>query len=443
MSSSAALPAERGGISLPEIPPPADQKNPPARDHAIEGLRGFAALVVFYHHLMQQQVGGWSPAPAWTWFVSGPAAVLVFFVLSGYVIGVAYRTRPDANAVKRYSLRRAIRLIPINCAGVLLACAVADALNLPTVVGNLLFLENFADYAGHWVMVLPQNYNLWSLNYEVLFYALFVLLWWPRLPLRWAVVACLTIGALGWFGLGLPVFAACYAFGFLFWLAGLALAWRSTETPAARSNWLSCLLLAVVTWKLQPTAEVMLAFDPSPPRFAGPVVKLYHLDFLPVCVWLVADVARRSFPGLGLVRWLAVAIPLAGFAWRFMRGYSLAEAEIQALGGAYVVALLLWRWRLPTEWWARLAPLGAISYALYATARPIEIAVFRAGQALPANSLGFGVCAAVTIIVAFVVAWYLERRLQPAISAGCNRMFFGKPPVVTPAAAAACKPRLA
>ena len=406
---------------------PADKPDPkirPGRDHAIEGLRGFAALAVFYNHLMQQQVGGWSPAPAWTWFVSGPAAVLIFFVLSGYVIGAAYRGRADVGAVKRYSLRRAIRLIPINCAGVLLACAVADSLDLPTVVGNLLFLESFADYAGHWVMVLPQNYNLWSLNYEVLFYGLFLLLWWPRIPLRWAVAACLMIGALGWFGLGLPVFAACYAFGFLFWLAGLALAWRSSEAPGTRSNWLSALLLAVITWKLQPVAEVMLAFDPSPPRFAGPVVKLYHLDFLPVCVWLVADVARRSFRGLGIVRGLAVAVPLAGFVWRFVRGSSLAEPEFQALAVAYVVALLLWRWRLPVAWWARLAPLGAISYALYATARPIEIAVFRAGQALPASSLGFGVCAAVTIALAFTVAWYLERRLQPAISAACNPAIF-------------------
>jgi peptidoglycan/LPS O-acetylase OafA/YrhL len=416
-----------------------DLKGPPQRDYAVEGLRGFAALTVFYHHLMLEPVGGWAPSRVWTWFVSGPAAVLVFFVLSGYVIGLSYRGPASVDRVKGYFFRRAVRLVPINCFGVLLACVAADAVDLPTVIGNLLFLQNFADYSGHWLLVLRENFNLWSLNYEVLFYGFFVLVWWPRIPLRVVVTASFAIGVLGWFGLELPVFMACYAFGFLFWLAGLGLAWRSHEAPTGRSNWPTALLLALVTWKLQPFANLMLAFDPFPPRFAGPVVKLYHLDFLPVCVWLVAAVARRLFHGFMWIRAVAAIIPLMGLVWTVRHPSPLTTTEVAMVAGIYGVALLLWRWEVPVRWWARLAPVGAISYALYATARPIQIAIFNLGQNLPANSAGFAVCAAATTTVAMAVAWYLERRLQPAISAAFTRRLLDRtkiPSAAGPASAA-------
>src|SRR5688572_13639515 len=215
------------------------------RDRAIEGLRGLAALMVFYHHVMLQSVGGWSPSALWTWPVSGPAAVMVFFVLSGYVIGLSIRGPADGGRVRRYLWRRAVRLVPINCIAVLLACAVAPSLDVPTVLGNLFFLQNFGDYAGRWVLVLRENLNLWSLNYEVVFYLLFAATWAAAVRLRWAVAGALLIGGLGWFGFGLPVFVACYAFGFLFWLAGLALSRHSTTATSDQSNWPACVLLAL------------------------------------------------------------------------------------------------------------------------------------------------------------------------------------------------------
>jgi peptidoglycan/LPS O-acetylase OafA/YrhL len=67
------------------------------------------------------------------------------------------------------------------------------------------------------------------------------------------------------------------------------------------------------------------------------------------------------------------------------------------------------------RFFTRFAWLGLISYALYATARPIQIGIFRVAQSLPASAASFMLCAATTVAVAFVVAWYLERRLQPAI----------------------------
>src|SRR5689334_20378728 len=97
----------------------------PPRDVAIEGLRGLAALMVFYHHVLIVSVGGWT-APQWLlWPVDASAAVLIFFILSGYVIGLAYPAQPDIprGAVRAYAWRRFVRSMPINIAAVLLGCA--------------------------------------------------------------------------------------------------------------------------------------------------------------------------------------------------------------------------------------------------------------------------------------------------------------------------------
>lgn len=322
------------------------------RDRAIEGLRGLAAVMVFMNHLLVDSINGWAPSWHWSWGTSGPAAVMIFFVLSGYVIGLGYRPTPggaSAGGVGEYLRRRAVRLIPINCVAVLLACAVAEAVDWPTVLGNLFFLQNFGDYAGVWILVLRENMNLWSLNYEVVFYLAFAVIWGWGASLGWTLALSVVLGVLGWLEWGVPLFLGCYALGFLFWLAGLWLAWRATPTAEDRGNWPTCLLLALITWKLQGLAEILIPLDATLPRFAGPVVKLYHLDFLPVSVWLVAMVARRTFRGLKAVMIAAAVLPLVGIGTRGLRGGLLA-GDTLLIVAVYLLAIVLWQWRPTVRW---------------------------------------------------------------------------------------------
>src|ERR1051326_8913877 len=194
------------------IPSPVGQYG--ARDEAIEGLRGLAALVVFYHHMMVANVGGWSPAAWMVWPVEASAAVLIFFVLSGYVIGLGHRRAPQPPAVKNYLWRRLVRLFPINAIAVLLACAAATNWDLSIALSNLFFLQNSVPYGDTWLPAIYTNGNLWSLNHEIVFYALFVVVWSfrPRLALV-ALISAITL-LLGWYTRFVPVFVACYAAGF-------------------------------------------------------------------------------------------------------------------------------------------------------------------------------------------------------------------------------------
>ncbi len=91
------------------------------RDLSLEGVRGFAAVVVvLWHNLLgffPKESGNFaafhhSGARAMPWFglVYGSAAVTVFFVLSGLVLSRAYLLTGDASIVARGALKRWPRL---------------------------------------------------------------------------------------------------------------------------------------------------------------------------------------------------------------------------------------------------------------------------------------------------------------------------------------------
>lgn len=381
------------------------------RDEAIEGLRGMAALVVFYHHLTAANLGGWSPSPWFSWPVEASAAVLIFFVLSGYVIGLSSSARADAPAIKHYVWRRFVRLVPINIFAVLLACAVAPEWDLPMAVSNILFLQNSVPYGDIWWPAIYTNGNLWSLNHEVVFYFLFIFVWYFRPRLAVIVLTCVFLVVAAWYTAFVPVFIGCYAAGFLFWLAGLALAWHARSQSEYSVPWPSLILLGLLTWKLQP---FRFAFENFPsPYFAGPTVKLQDLAFLPVAILLVAAVAQRGFRFQPFIVVVAVLLPVGGFIFRLEDSGMVLSLDDWAIAGAGLMAFLLWRWSPPVSWFRHAAPLGGISFALYATARPIQEFIFR--QTTPNTAGGFLGAAIATILVSFGFAWFLERRLQPGL----------------------------
>jgi peptidoglycan/LPS O-acetylase OafA/YrhL len=391
--------------------PTAQPRRP--RDGAVEGLRGLAAVVVLYNHVMGVPLRDWLPPPWLLWPVDGAAAVMIFFVLSGYVIGLTYHGEATTQSVRAYAWRRFVRLMPINLAGVLLACAVATRVEWGTVLANLFFLQNYTHYAGVWFPVLDTNPNLWSLNYEVVYYLVFILIWVLRPSLKLVGLISVALLLLGWYTRFVPLFLACYAAGFLFWLGGLALAWHTEPAREESTNWPSCLLLVLITWKLH-GLRLLLSGLPMP-SFAGPVVKLYFLDFWPAAIWLLSAVARRTFPLLSAIRIVALVIPAVGFLCQLSKRGDASPTDLQWQLGAYLLALALWRWRPSLQFFRKFAPVGVISYALYAISHPIQEAVLRHNQALPANAVGFMTFVMTVTLVSFGVAWYLERRIQPAL----------------------------
>jgi len=100
----------------------------------------------------------------------GQLGVMLFFVLSGYLMGAIYIDRPFRfdNAYS-YAVHRVARVVPLYYFAVLIAaCAALAGIATPVDSANL--LSHLAFVHG--------NSVFWTVPVELQFYALFVALWW-------------------------------------------------------------------------------------------------------------------------------------------------------------------------------------------------------------------------------------------------------------------------
>ena len=167
--------------------------NPGERLAALEGLRGYAAFLVFLVHafgLLLARVYGVDADGTWvmgdTSFARLVAVFLfrshygvdLFFVLSGLLMAdLALRRWPGTG---RFLARRLVRIYPAYAVAAIIAALVTVAwfggtLTPGTVAGNVFLLQGF------FALGIPAlNPVSWSLSYEMAFYLLV-----PLLALAW------------------------------------------------------------------------------------------------------------------------------------------------------------------------------------------------------------------------------------------------------------------
>ena len=150
-------------------------------DHipALDGLRGVAASIVVVSHV-SYHVGFWGGG--------GQIGVMLFFVLSGFLMGFLYLRRPfSAVQVWNYAVHRGARVLPL-----FYVVAVAALLLRRIGVESYPALKN-----GISLLTLIEGSDVfWTIPVEIQFYALFVGLWalYSRLPYL-ALGATLILGA--------------------------------------------------------------------------------------------------------------------------------------------------------------------------------------------------------------------------------------------------------
>jgi peptidoglycan/LPS O-acetylase OafA/YrhL len=398
---------------------------PVAHDPRLDGIRGLAALSVMMVHGF--------------WFDAGPsvppilkpneyilslhmsrAAVFLFFVTSGYVIGLTNRQAYTGDLAKEYLRRRSLRIVPIYLVAIIAGWMAYRNVSPWTVLGNALFLQNPAWH----IQILPGDLPLWSLHNEVVYYLGFLLLWrlQPRvLPLA---LIMLSLSMADWFFGGPISFLGGWATGGLFWITGLLLAWnRSPSRPQAEMPILSLVLLAYATNHLWPGVALLRGF--GFPYAGASTIWFSDLVLLPVTAVLFCAVLGLDFPGLRSVRWIAMTIPLATALLLQMMGRLWGNAPWTLAGVATIAAFVL----LPFEqrrwgeaFFRLFRPLGGISYGLYLFHVPcvVLISMLYPWSGRWPNYIGGFLT---WFVVTLLVAWVCEARMQPALLSYYKRRF--------------------
>lgn len=396
----------------------------PAREHddVLEGLRGMAALMVACSHaFFLAYLAPRYPIPEWCRMLEGGhAGVLLFFCLSGFVVTWTNRAEFSAAAVRRYGWRRVVRLAPIYYLAVALTFVVIAALGrheaASSLAATLAGLQNYNPYFGLALDPLVTNGPLWSLNYEILYYFCFVVLWRFKPGLAAVFVPALAAGIAGWFlPVHFPLFLASYACGWIFWAAGWWLARQPLADDQPLAGWsIACgLMLVFATQRIDGLARVFNALGWYS-NDSG-MVTLADLGRLPAMLVTLAAVTRRRLPGARFwiaAAWILLLLPEAGMIATGRLAGNVGWI-IGVIATAVAVPLAFVQGR---GWLARLAPFGQVSYAFYVVHFPLLFVV--GALPLPDGTAGsFVLRVALWFALAVALAWLLERKLQPILKA--------------------------
>jgi peptidoglycan/LPS O-acetylase OafA/YrhL len=347
----------------------------------LDTIRGVAVLmVVFFHGFgFRYGVGGLSGFPKL--FVAatlpGWAGVNLFFVLSGFLItGILLDTRSKADYYRVFYFRRALRILPLYYAVLLLLAVLTrtgwvDRQASWAFLGlSFFYLSNVTELFG-----VPMQYGvLWSLAVEEHFYLL-----WPaavrRLSRRQVIIA------------GAIICAVCPSLRALYFIRGY--------NPGTGYTWLVADGLA--------TGAVLAALARGP---WGTRIRMWRVTKILFLVSLAI---------------FGAGYPLGIFRASSLTGMTLRETALNLLFAGTIALVLL----VGTSRWKAMVNqpvlqfFGQISYGVYL----IHMLVFDLEDRItsrlfpslsPVNGhfgvmvLLFSIAASFTVMIAYLSRWYYE-----------------------------------
>jgi peptidoglycan/LPS O-acetylase OafA/YrhL len=276
---------------------------------SLEALRGFAALFVVINHLQVLNKvfnAPYLPKLLIEFSPNGHLCVLIFFVLSGFVIFESHRENLTSGTIVLYLKKRLIRIYPIYILAMILTLLVSTQhYSIDRIAGNFAIMQDLL------VPPFVENGPAWSLHFEVLYYLLFIPVSYFRFNPLVILMACIIIALANYFTYPNPDTAiiSAYLFGFSFWMAGLCIA-KYAKQKTGETHWqaiLGTLFLSLAIDQL--LAKTGLAYLPDqlssylfhkhllyPPIESSKILIGYKdLVYLPYCIYFVLSFSGKSF----------------------------------------------------------------------------------------------------------------------------------------------------
>jgi peptidoglycan/LPS O-acetylase OafA/YrhL len=337
-------------------------------DYSLEGLRGLAALWVAYSHIFFYKFKldpAYHPAfPFGTLFNAAHGAILIFFALSGYVIGLTNQLPFSRSNAIRYLLRRFIRLYPIYLIAIVLGVLSSPTDTWKTIVGNLFFLQ------GPICALLSGNGVLWTLNYEVVYYIIFIAVWYYRPKVLPLLMCALIVAFMPIIFPGFPRIISGYAAGWIFWLFGLWLAWKKPKSQALNKfPLISYILFYIAIDKLE-IGKILLK-DLGLVTIKLSEISIVDFVYFPLCALFIASLTQRKLPNARLYILTSVVLLFIHTIYLLNSGRLLNNVDFLIAVTHMFVGFALLRWKISPDIFGYLSFLGSISYGIYAFHMPI------------------------------------------------------------------------
>lgn len=356
-------------------------------DKKLEGLRGLCAITVCYAHLFTFNFFGSKSitlSTFWSQLHFAHIAVLIFFILSGYVIGVTYsETHFNISSVILYLKKRTIRLYPIYLIAVLISILLYNkGFDRLEILGNLIFLQEL------YVKTISTNVVLWSLSYEVVYYLLFLLIWAFK-NTKYCLPLFLTIAI--FIGIFLnrdyPTLSSI-GVGWTFWLSGLFIAWNlkacsSRDTSRAL---LSYLFIMLASYSLEIgifNLELLGHHSISKHN-----VTLPDIFYLPICALIICELTHREVPYIRYLRLICFLLPIFQILILIYFKHDIYSKSNWFFGCIYTFMSLIFLLKKSNIYiLENFSYTGKISYALYVFHFPIA---YLLSQILSVYFMGYG-----------------------------------------------------
>ncbi|RZA00802.1 MAG: acyltransferase [Sphingobacteriaceae bacterium] len=377
----------------------------------VEQYRGLCALLVLIGHgtvdihLLFNNF-------EWPEFVkymnAGRLSVLIFFCISGYVIGITNdKLKLD---VKSYLKKRLIRLYPTYLIAIILCVIVAGSVSLYMLLGNVFFLQNDLYYYSFKIPIFI-NYPSWSLNYEALYYLLFIPVFFLRPKLWKMLLVMLALSVLLIHSNPYILFISNYITGFYFWMLGLIIGWNifKIRSESLQMPLLSLLFLHMCMHHLG-IGQIILH-----------VVGIYSttsinwLFDLPFCLMLMCVLTGKNNPFLKFNKLLTYAMPACVFLYLAVNHRLFEDIR-------WIMCLIYWGLSLALYFEKRISAIladkltfvGQISYGLYLLHVPVA-GIIKKTVFINDPVTEIIVKYTLWLTLTFALSYVLEKRLQPAV----------------------------